>query len=210
MGTIDLSKAIGLSGKIGPVIAYVTKDGKQAFRSYTKPNNPQTPKQIAQRAKFALANKALSPLNKIIKRGHAGDKNAYRTLVGKAYHEAVKGEYPNYSFDYSNVRIASGKLPLPARIGLQLDPLTRTAVLDWEPQAAGASPAGSDDDSVRIVCFNTDRPQEVELRNGGTRSAGRAQVELPEGWKPGSTHFWVYLTSHDLKYSSDSVYLPHG
>ena len=43
MGKIDLNK-MGLSGRIGPIIAYVTKGGKQAFRQYTVPSDPKTPK----------------------------------------------------------------------------------------------------------------------------------------------------------------------
>ena len=101
MGTIDLSKVSGLSGKVGPLVFYVTKNGKQVFRNHVKPTDPGTPKQVAHRAKFGLANKALSPLNKAITRGHPGDPNAYRAMVGKAYREAIEGEYPDFR-DHSN------------------------------------------------------------------------------------------------------------
>lgn len=207
MGTIDISKSIKLSGKIGPVIAYVTKDGKQAFRNYTKPQNPRTPKQMAHRAKFALANQALSPLNKIIKRGYPDDKNAYRRLVGKAYHEAVTGDYPHYSFDYGKVQVAAGKLQLPADIYLQFHPLSHTISLGWNPQRPLSSQPGSDNDKLYVVCFNTEKPLEAKTLNGGTRAAGKASVKLPGDWQLDTTHFWIYLVAHDLLENSNSIYL---
>lgn len=206
MGTIDFSKSIKLSGKIGPVIAYVTKDGKQAFRNYTKPQNPRTPKQMAHRTKFALANQALSPLNKIIKRGYPNDKNAYRKLVGKAYHEAIAGDYPDYSIAYGKIQIAAGKLQLPADIQLQLHPLSHSITLGWNPLLVCPSQPGSDNDKLYVVCFNTERPLEVKTLNGGIRTAGKSTLQLPGDWPSGSNHFWVYLTAHDLRDNSNSIY----
>lgn len=207
MGTIDLSTLKGVSGRIGPVIAYVTKDGRQLFRGYTKPTNPRTPKQVAQRAKFAFVNKALSPFNKVIKRGHPGNKNAYRTSVGKAYHEAVAGDYPHFSIDYSKIQIAAGSLQLPANIRLCFDPLSRTATIHWDAQLANPSQPGSDNDKVYIVCFETDHPAEMQTLTRCTRAAGEASIGLPGGWQPSTTHFWLFLTSHDLQDNSNSMYL---
>ncbi len=207
MGTIDLSKLIGLSGRIGPLIAYVTKDGKQVFRTYAKPKNPRTSKQVAQRARFAFVNKALSPLNKVIKRGYPDNKNAYRSLIGKAYHEAIMGDYPNYFLDYSKIQIAAGKLQLPEDIRLRFDPLSRTVTFSWNPRLVRLSQPGSDNDKLYIVCFNIDRPFEVKTFKGGIRAAGEASIELPGIWEPGKTHFWIYLNSNDLQRISNSIYL---
>ena len=207
MGTIDFSKLGAFSGKLGPIVAYVTKDGKQAFREYVVPVDPRTPKQLAHRAKFALVNKALSPLNKVIKRGCPNDKNAYRKLVGKAYHEAIAGDYPDYSIAYGKIQIAAGKLQLPADIRLQLHPLSHTITLGWNPHLACPSQPGSNSDKLYIVCFNTERPLEVKTLNGGIRSAGKASLKLPGDWQPEKTHFWIYLVAHNLQDNSNSLYL---
>lgn len=61
MGTYDSSKLSGLSGRIGPVVFYVTKNGKQVFRNHVKPTDPRTPAQRANRARFGLANKPSRP-----------------------------------------------------------------------------------------------------------------------------------------------------
>lgn len=44
MGKIDIN-SLGISGKIGPIIAYVTKTGKQVFKKYVVPKDPRTEKQ---------------------------------------------------------------------------------------------------------------------------------------------------------------------
>lgn len=207
MGTIDLSKLTGLSGRIGPIVTYITKGGKQAFRVYVKPNNPRSPKQVAHRAKFALVNRALSPLNKVIKRGYRHDKNAYRTLISKAFREAVTGDYPHFSVDFSKIQIAVGKLQLPADIRLRFDRLSGMATFSWNPHLAWPSQPGSDNDRVHIVYFNTGNPLEVKTFSRGTRADGEASVELSGERQPDITHFWIYFTSHDLQDNSNSIYL---
>lgn len=207
MGTIDLSKSARMSGRIGPVVAYVTKGGKQVFRAYVKPRNPQTPKQMAHRAKFALVNRGLSPLRIAIQRGHPGEANPYRRLVGKAYHEAVAGTYPHFYLDYGKVQIAGGPLPLPSGVRLHFDVLSRTATFTWDTHSGYLSLPASHKDKVYIVCFDTALPAEVQTLARGTRSAGRASVTLPEDWEPATTHFWIYLASPDLQKTSGSCYL---
>ena len=48
MGKIDL-KTLKVSGRLGPVVTYATKSGKQVYRKYIVPNDPKTPKQLAYR-----------------------------------------------------------------------------------------------------------------------------------------------------------------
>ena len=207
MGRIDLSKLSGFSGKIGPIIAYVTRDGKQVFRTYSKPRNPKTPKQQANRARFALVNKELSPLLIAIKRGYPDIHNAYRTLIGKACREAVAGEYPRFYIDFSKIQIAAGPLQLPSDANVRIDPVARAATFTWDTRLSLPLARGSDNDKVYIVCFNNGKPAEARTLHGGTRASGKAIIELPKEWQPASTHFWLYLGSFDLRHNSNSMYL---
>lgn len=207
METVDFSKLLGISGKIGPLVAYVTKDGKQVFRTYAKPRNPQTPKQTVQRARFALVNKGLSPLHKIIKRGHPGNENVYRALIGKACREAVEGTYPDLYVNYGKIQISAGRLQLPTDIHLHLDPLSHTATFSWNTQLVYPFLPGSANDRINIVCFDTVHPAEVKTSPEYIRAVGKAVVTLDEMWHPATTHFWIYFTSHDLQDISNSVYI---
>jgi len=207
MGRIDLVKTMGLSGRIGPVVAYVTKDGKQVFRSYVKPRNPKTPKQKAQRAKFALANQALSPLHNAIGRGYPDVKNAYRTLVSKVYYEAIVGAYPDLRVDYSKIQLAAGKLQLPGDVSVRLDADSHTAFFRWDPRLTSPSLPGSDNDKVNIVCFNTRYTAETRTAGRNIRSVGEDSVRLSKHWLPADTHFWIYFRSNDLQNTSNSLHL---
>ena len=210
MGTIDLSKVSGLSGKVGPLVFYVTKNGKQVFRNHVKPTDPGTPKQVAHRAKFGLANKALSPLNKAITRGHPGDPNAYRAMVGKAYREAIEGEYPDFTFNYSKIRVASGRLPLPDEIRMEYHREAREAAFTWNPLHPEGTRVGKGNDRVYVVSFNTALPLEVKTVQRGFRSAGQATVPLPREWQPAATCFWLYFAAYDFRHHSNSLFFALG
>ncbi|MDD4778526.1 MAG: DUF6266 family protein [Fermentimonas sp.] len=212
MGKIDLNK-MGLSGRIGPVIAYVTKGGKQAFRQYTVPSDPKTPKQLASRMRFGLANSALAPLNSIIKHGYKDVNNAFRSAVSMVLKNAVTGEYPNYSVDYSKIQIAGGKLQPLTGVTATVDKDSGTVHFNWDPQPEGSSLPAKGNDQVNIACLNTAIPEAVNFINRAKRSDGSTTIDLNR--LPGiettksinDLHFWVYLTSGDLKSNSDSVYV---
>lgn len=208
MKTIDLSILGKLSGKIGPMVAYVTKDGRQHYRTYVQPANPRTLRQMANRMKFGLASQSLSPLHKAIRRGYPGDEKAFHRLVGKASREAVEGDYPHFRFDYSKVEIARGSLPLPANSRMAYDPAIREARFSWDASPATALFRGSNNDRVIIVCLHADKHPEVVTLHAGNRADGMATLPLPEGWKAAQTHYWLYLTSHDQLENSNSIYLP--
>src|SRR5690554_2090448 len=206
MGTYDSSKLSGLSGRIGPVIFYVTKNGKQVFRHYVKPTDPRTPAQRANRARFGLANKSLSPLNNVIKRGHPGVPNAYRVALGLACREAIAGEYPDYTFNYSKIQVASGGLPLPGDIRMEYHRRAREATFTWDPRLPDGLRTGKGNDRVFVVCFNTALPLEVKTLQRGFRSAGHASLPLPRKWRPAATCFWLYLTAYNFENLSNSVF----
>lgn len=197
----------GLSGKIGPIITYV-RNGTQVVRAKSVPRDPKTPKQMAHRMKFTLINKGLPPLNTSIKLGHRGDTNAYRTLVGKAYHEAIIGEYPNFSLDYSKIKIAEGDLQLPAEIDFEYDVNTSTALFSWNTQIIKSKEMAvkaKDNDQVNIVLFNEKFMVADHLSGVAKRSAGTVSISVNSNWELDDTYFWVYMSSYDLQMNSDSL-----
>lgn len=194
-----------LSGKVGNVNTYIL-NGKQVVRANPIPNDPKTPKQLAHRMKFALVNKGLSPLNRSIKLGHRGDTSAYRSLVGKAYREAIVGEYPNFALDYSKIKIAEGKLQLPAEIKMELDDENRAVNFTWEAKIATSQNTAKANDQINIVAFNVKENIVDSFSGVAIRSDGKASITLPRGWNLEDTHFWVYFSSFSLQMNSGSLY----
>lgn len=211
MATIKIKGVI--TGKIGPVSIYETKYGTQVVRTYTKPRDPKTPKQLAHRMKFGLVNKGLSPLNEIIKRGFKGNSRTYRRQVGKAYHEAIIGEYPNFKLDYSKIKIAEGELQPLKEFIVNTNNKTGLVSFKWNRDIDPKLKTGNNRDKVNIVCLNEKEKVAIQYNNYGRRSIGEATIELPVGWQTDDTHFWAYLTSDfvegmsiDLTINSDSIF----
>ena len=126
------------------------------MRKIVKKHDPTTPKQLASRAKFALVNKKMSPLNNAIKKGFRGDAKVYRKAVTNAYHEAIAGEYSDYIFQYSKVKIADGKLEVPRKFSALADEDFCRVKFTWDPRRIDSSLTGKANDKVNIVCFNED------------------------------------------------------
>lgn len=195
-----------LSGKIGNVVVY-ERNGKQIVRSNPKQRDPKTPAQLAHRLKFSLANKGLSPLNNVIKIGFKNSEKSYRKLVGEAYHNAIIGEYPNFSMDYSRIQVAEGKVQLPSNIQMSYEEGSNIVGFIWDTQIADTAINSRPDDHVNIVCLNSIFLAEMHTFNISKRSDGKAFFELPIGWKPEDLNFWIFITSYDLSENSDSIYL---
>lgn len=195
-----------LSGKIGPVTTYVL-NGKQVVRVNTIPHDPKTPKQLAHRMKFALVNKALSPLNSAIKLGHRGDTGAYRSLIGKAFKEAIIGEYPDFALDYTKIKIAEGKLQLPPEIMIEPDFENSTLLLKWDGQVSVSKDLAKDNDQINIVVYNVKENIVNSFSGVAKRSDGYVSITIHNARAPEDMHVWVYFSSFSLQMNSDSVYV---
>lgn len=213
MGIVDLKKLGLISGKIGPYVAYVSKDGKQILRKHVIPKDPKTPKQLAYRMRFGMVNKSLSPLNRVIKKGFLNTDNAYRKAVSKALNNAVIGEYPEYKLDYSKIQVAEGKLQLPTFVSVNVDSNTKLATVNWNPEPIFDNYPGREDDRVNIVCLNESTSEAVCFHNSAKRSKGTATIDLSSKmvisklWSIKDLHFWLYLSTYDITQNSDSIYI---
>lgn len=195
-----------ISGKVGPVVAF-SRYGKQYVRVHTIPRDPKTPAQLAQRAKLKLANKGLSPLNKVIRQGYKEDSTAYRTLVGKIIRELIVGEYPDFSIDYSKIQIAKGRMLLPEHVTATFNPDTRRVSFNWDTQLPAASKWNKADDIVHIAFLHQPTLEVIKLPGIVNRSHGLASFELPAEWQPAGIHCWFYLSSRYPEENSKSLYV---
>lgn len=212
MGNIDIT-TMGFSGRMGPTVAYVV-NGEQRFRTYTKPNNPKTEKQTVQRSRFGFVSSKLSSLYKEIKIGFNDSSLNYGTVCGKVNREAVVGQFPDVSIDYSKIKIAEGKLQVPANASVNCEETNISgeksiiANFKWNTELDPITKWGSENDIINIVCYNETMTSQIFRYRNIKRYHGKASIELPEHWIAVETHFWVYATSWNRDINSDSVYVP--
>lgn len=213
MGSIDLNK-LGISGKIGPIVAYKTKYGKQVYREYFVPNDPKTPKQLAYRMKFSLANSGLSPFLKFIKEGHNQNDNAYRSVISLVLREAILGEYPNFSIDYSKIPLSDGKLKLPEDITASIQ--NNSLQISWNPEITGLPTRNRSDNKMNIVCFDESLQKVFAMYNVARRGDGVVNIDINEILEQEDSsqtinkddlRFWIYFSSMDGKDNSGSWYV---
>lgn len=196
----------GISGKIGPIVAYVLNN-KQFVRAHTIPRDPMSPAQLAQRAKVSLVNKGLSPFNKLIKENYGNDSRAYRSLVGKTIKECMVGEYPDFAIDFSRVLLSEGDVLLPESVTATFLPDTGQLTLRWDPLLPPRERWCQPDDLVNVILFHT--PSQTLNRSHfiAKRSEGNATVELPNEWNSTNTVCWIYFTSRNHDHHSNSLFV---
>jgi hypothetical protein len=192
-----------ISGRHGTAVAATTKDGQSILKIYRAPSNPNTQKQQAQRAKFAMVTRELSSYQNLF-------KSTFRDTSGRiqatslALANSVVGDYPNFSIDYSKLQIAAGNLDITARVAIAKSTGSNVKI-DWDNTVDGSD--SSNEDNVNFVFINTDSKVAI-LRDYQTiRSAGTATLELPAVWEGVELHCWIYFTSPDGTVSSNSQYI---
>lgn len=209
MAIINFNNSGKISGRIGPVVFFITKSGKQGIRMYSESKVPLSANQEAQCNKFVLLNKELKPLLKTIKRGYPKHHDPFRMVFGQACRDAIGGVYPNQFLDYSKVEMSGGKIKLPPHVEIRHAPGSHWADFYWDDLASKHSKWCHANDLVHIVCYDSSNPERVRTFSSGTRADESTSVEIPADWKPATTHYWFYLSSNNLQENSGCVYLPH-
>lgn len=195
-----------ISGKHGTAVAAVQKDGSTILKVYRKPSNPNTPKQQAVRARFTLVNKSFRPLNEVMKLGFKSTAEI-RKQKGKAFREAVKGEFPNLSIDFSRIKIAAGSLQSVESASAQTTENSTEVTINWDKTLGFQSKMGATDDELNFVFYNEASGTVVPMLYEALREDGTATLLLPEVWQQQEIHCWCFLTDKLGENNSDSYYI---
>ena len=197
-----------ISGKHGTAVAAVQKDGSTILKVYRKPSNPNTPKQQAVRARFTLVNKSFRPLNEVMKLGFKSTAEI-RKQKGKAFKEAVKGEFPDLRIDFSCIKIAAGSLQAVESATVETVENSTEVILNWNTTLGFQSKLGANDDQVNFVFYNEASGTVFPMMFEALREDGTASVMLPDVWKEQEIHCWCFLTDAMGENNSDSYYIDH-
>ncbi len=112
----------GSSGRVGNIITYQMY-GQSYMRSLPgQYNDKKSEKQLAQRQKMQLVNGFLGPYTDVLRitfQQEAVGRSPY--LAAKSYNllNAIVGEYPNQSIDYTKALVSIGSVPLPTEASVE-------------------------------------------------------------------------------------------
>lgn len=195
-----LSSTFGrIIGRHGTAVGSL-RDGKPVLKVFTSPANPKSAKQKAQRTKFALVLICLKPLRKIIYKGFGGKKDFYEAFSW-AMKNAVTGVSPDFTIDYSKVKVASGLLAKAFSTHISIV-AGNVITVQWGTEFWGE---GSQDDIAQVVFLDPAFGGAKDFDTGATRQDGEYTVTLT-GLPAGALlHVWLFFTSGELR--SDSQYI---
>jgi hypothetical protein len=194
-----------ISGKIGNVSFSTWKDTAIVKERPNRSNKPASQKQLEQRARMATGNQFMRTLKEVVTkcyRDFTVKMTGYNAAVRSLLKNALGGEYPNYSIDYSLVQISRGEIKQlfkPAVSSAKADTITFT----WTT-ASGVGKSRPGDKAVLVAYCEAIKVSAYTL-DGPPRSAGTADLEMP-GFSGQTVHTWVAFISADGTDVSDSIY----
>lgn len=205
-----------IEGKIGNTVAYI-RLGQPILRMIGHPTNkPSTPKQLAARARFALVSEFINTLNLVTNVGfkmkalQTIGKTAQNMAMSANLNYVVDGEYPNYSLNYSAVKLSEGTLTLPENIHVEREgdrlKFSWDTDKNWDYLISSAR--------VMMVAYLPDTKKISYTTSGNTMSSGGDELRvfpslnpLPGGKKDSAIEVYIAFASIDRENTSDSAYL---
>ncbi len=192
-----------ISGKYGEALATKSKTtGKNYLRVASVPTNPRTPKQVEHRGKFGYINRVMRSFYPVFKTTFGGNVGI-RKGINIAFKNAILGDFPDYTLDYSQLQFTDGGLyQTGLTIAEKSDP--NSVKIDWDY----ADMAGNNaDDLVNLIFYNENTDQAILKQTVVNREETTVTVELPVIWSGGKIHCWMYFTSPNRVMSSISQYI---
>jgi len=144
----------GFHGRVGNLVGYTLK-GKHIIRMIGKTEKPLTPARKANCEKMKVVNEILKPSIHAIRAGFrlavvGTDKNEYNEAVSYNKKNALQGEYPNISLNYTKVLMSMGNLPVAVNPSISQSGTEVT--FNWEISASPVSEYHTDR-SMLVIYF---------------------------------------------------------
>lgn len=192
-------------GKLGTAVGYYWK-GVPVVRSMSRTRTiPFSDAELAQQKKFGMMSKFLSPIDHLLNLTFARQavgKSGYSVAFSYNSKKVITGKYPDFSIDYSAVKISLGNLigfESPAAACIEKDVVQFTWINNSEMDQALSS------DRVFVAVYSEDKNDWITRFNIADRLNGIYKLNL-EKLKGTRLHTWIGLMPTYAKEPCDSVY----
>ncbi|SEL88832.1 DUF6266 family protein [Parapedobacter koreensis] len=207
MGVIRKGANGGFKGKAGSVIGSSWKGIDYIKGLYKKRTKPATEEQLMQQTKFTLLMRFLLPLKVFIRIGYGQRKTDTHTPMNVAFQDnidrVITGDYPDYALDYSQVRIAEG-YSAGGSESIAVDEGVLTVAWDT---LLNEMYEQRDDDRVYVVLYHPGIDQFLTAPTPPQRADGTVDITLPNHFRTGQGHVWLFTADRKRLNVSRSVYL---
>ena len=194
------------SGKVGSVIGSSWRS-IDYIRSLPKKSSKEATKdQVAQRTKFAMAPVYLRPIKDILNIGF-GDKNlnkttGYNAAVKIFLTQAIQGDYPDFSVDFSKIVMSKGSLSVFHSLGFTLT--GNDLVLTWQSILNRYN--AFTDDSLMVIVFNETKMMYL-IYEDMTRIDLTYTINMGADFSGDVMHIWAFAIKREGEIVSNSQYL---
>ncbi|RQO70522.1 hypothetical protein DBR43_21150 [Pedobacter sp. KBW06] len=207
MGTLRNGLFGGFHGRVGNLVGYTLK-GKNVIRMIGKSNKPLTPARKANCEKMKVVNEILKPSLPVIRTGFrlvvAGtDRNEYNEAVSYNKKNAVQGEYPNISLDYTKVLLSMGTLPVAANP--TISQLEEKITFSWDKPDIPMSQY--DTDRAMLVIYFPDLKKTSCQLIGAQRVEGKDVITISSEHINERMEAYISFAKQDGREISNSVHV---
>ena len=179
MGKISQGILGGFSGKVGNVVGGSWKGIDYMRVKPASVANPQTEAQMNQRAKFSTVLGFLQPIGDFIKVGfknYAIKMTAFNSAMSYNLKNALTGDYPDYTIDYTKALVSRGSLagalnPAAAQTG------SNEITFTWDNNSSEGN--ASVDDTAMVLILNSTKGEAIFITEGSTRTTGEQVMTIP-------------------------------
>ncbi len=203
------------NGKVGNVVGSNWK-GISYMRAKSKTTNKKSSeKQIIQRAKFQYVSNFVQPLQPVIQVGFKSQeiqKSPRNAAMSEILNYTLMGEYPSFSINFGQLKIAKGSLDLPSEYAVSLQ--DGRALFTWSTKGNSED---NQDNSTWTQFLLQNNVILVTLADGYTpkytmynykRSDGTGDLGLPVAPSGTVVHCYLAFFADDgSKRVSNSVYV---
>ena len=206
MATIKQGVMGGFSGTVGTVIG-----GNWNGIDYMRGKSPDrkdaaSSAQLEQRARFKTIIRFLKPLKPFLQIGFKKRKEgltAYNAAASCNLKEALLGVYPDYSIDFSKVKVSEGSMP-----GV-LNPLAvakEGSLIEFSWQDNSTITYAMASDKSILVAYNEEKSKVVISRNSQLRINESHTLTLPDDFAGDTIHCYIAFQNANETLVSDSQY----
>ena len=197
MGTIKTGILGNVSGKVGNVVGGTWKGINYLRTMAASVNNPNTELQVSQRLKFSTVIKFLQPITEFIRVGYkaqAVKMTAFNAAFSYNFHNALAGDFPDYSIDYPRAMVSRGNMAGAMNPACSSTDAAKV-VMTWETNSG----QGSETDTAMFVIFNDSKQEAVYSLNACNRADGSLEVVLPASYSGDTVHCYIaFMTMNSV------------
>ena len=194
-------------GRVGNLVYYI-RNGKQIVRKIGVSTKPPSDAQKENRLRMKISNAFCMLTRPFIDYGFAAqvvgrDLSTFNVAVSYNKMNAIQGEYPNLSLDYSRVLLAEGSL-------LQADDVQVKIVetgLEFSWHVAPNLQWPENTDQVMLLAIFPNKEKISYQPFGASRSTGTAVLEISGPMLGEYIESYIAFISADRKTVSSSVYV---